>query len=69
MASNAENVSIWWRHHDQIYLYVTDIEMGNIYFVGAILLTKRKPKSLYHVRYHGASASANSWNLGEMRII
>ena len=21
MASNAENVSIWWRHHDQLYIW------------------------------------------------
>ena len=28
MASNAENVSIWWRHHDTIWRYIIEIDQS-----------------------------------------
>ena len=38
MASNAENVSIWWRHHDvQNYVMVKLIELG-----GEIWISSKK---------------------------
>ena len=27
MASNAENVSIWWRHHDEVHLFLSKMDM------------------------------------------